>query len=115
MSTTFILEPGYPSIHGTTKNHILILIKEITPETLLEKCKSLGIEKLKPKISSYEEYCKHFLTREEGFFFVKDSIKFHIGGGSQHRYTREFVIKTICLLVLEKAIERGYMINFRSI
>lgn len=115
MTTTFILEPGYPSVYGITKEHILTLIREITPRTLLEKCKSLGIEKLKPETSSYEEYCEHFLTRDKGFFFVNDSIRFYVGGGEQHRNTGEFIIKTICLLVLKKAIEREYMINFRAI
>jgi len=114
MATTFILEPGYASVHGTEIKHILSLIEEITSEILLEKCKSLGIEKLKPKISTYREYCKHYLIKGKGYF-VYDDIQFDAGGGGQHRNISEFVVKTLCLLVLEKAIEKEYMINFRSI
>jgi len=115
MATTFILERGYASVHGTEIGHILSLIDEIAPEILLEKCKLLGIEKLKPEISTYKEYCEHYLIKDKGYFIYDDNIRFYTAGGGQHRNTAEFVVKTICLLVLEKAIEKEYMINFRSI
>lgn len=111
MSTTYMIEIGYPSVHGTTMGELLELIREINEEALFAKCKELGIDRLKPEHDTFESYCKFHLKQ----YNVKGKgIWFHSSGGGDHRNVSEFVIKAIFLMMLEKGIQKDYNLNFIS-
>jgi len=111
MPTSYMIEIGYASVHGTTMEELLELMREITEEGLLLRCKFLGIERLKPEYDNFEFYCKYHLKN----YNVKEKgLWFGASGGGEHRRVSEFVIKTIFLLILEKAIHKDYNINFIS-
>lgn len=108
MTTGFILEVGYETFHPVEVTDIIDLISEIKPEDLLKRCKEYGIERFTPEINTFIEYCECWLEDYE----IRDNhILFIASGGKQHRHTEEFVIKTLCLMVLEKAIKKEYNIN----
>lgn len=116
ITTTFLLESGYASVHGTKIKHIIECLKEITEIELRMKCEELGIGNLliDDKHSPIEEYYKVLSKYSINEYKSERYVSFHAYGGYSHRHILEFVIKTICLMVLEKAIKKEYMISFRS-
>lgn len=120
MSTSFILESGYSSCRNTKTIEIFNIITEITSSKLLKKCKELGIEKFKPENNTFEEYCEHYTNFNKGYFLTtrndgSEYIRFPCAGGGDHRYVAEFVVKTLCLLVVEIGIKKNMNIDFRSL
>lgn len=114
MSTTFALEPGYASEHRTKTSEILSLLREIKADKLLERCVELGIRKYYPENSTFIEYCIHYLTENKGFHIRSKYISFYCAGGGEHRRVSEFVVKVICLMVIERGLILDYNIDLVS-
>lgn len=114
MSTTFALEPGYSSLHRTKVDEILSLLREIEVEELSDRCERLGIRKFCPEECTFREYYIHFLKEDDGFHVRNEYISFYCAGGGEHRHVAEFVVKTICLMVIERGLILDYNIDLVS-